>query len=173
MLDIRVGMRFVAFQIKGFLMRANINFKPLNKIPDPTEHLHLAERSKTLVGESTLNKEEICWATSTAQKSFVEAGGTTPLIKTVGAAIEKLCIWREAALTKFARLTHRQHQIMLMLLAGKANKVIAADLGLSQRTVAHHCSMILQKTGVKSVAALARLALTASWMAPLPASAHI
>lgn len=42
------------------------------------------------------------------------------------------------------------------------NKNIAADLGISQRTVENHCALVMQKTGSKSVPALARLALAAT-----------
>lgn len=49
-----------------------------------------------------------------------------------------------------------------MILAGHPNKNIAADLGISQRTVENHRASIMTKTGSKSLPALARLALAAS-----------
>ncbi|WP_416173633.1 LuxR C-terminal-related transcriptional regulator [Aerococcus mictus] len=39
---------------------------------------------------------------------------------------------------------------------------IAADLGISQRTVENHRASIMRKTGSKSLPALARLALAAA-----------
>lgn len=43
--------------------------------------------------------------------------------------------WRKDAADHLASLTRRQHQIMEMVLAGHPSKNIAADLGISQRTV--------------------------------------
>ena len=65
---------------------------------------------------------------------------------------------REKAAAKIALLTTRQHDIMNLVLAGHPNKNIAADLGISQRTVENHRAAIMQKTGSKSLPALARLA---------------
>ena len=69
--------------------------------------------------------------------------------------------WREAARGQIAKLTVRERQVMAMVLAGRHNKNIAADLGISQRTVENHRASIMKKTGAKSLPALARLALSA------------
>jgi two-component system, chemotaxis family, CheB/CheR fusion protein len=74
----------------------------------------------------------------------------------------KLLAWREAAATHIAALTPRQRQIMDLVLAGHPSKNIAADLGISQRTVETHRASIMKKTGAKSLPALARLALAAA-----------
>jgi two-component system CheB/CheR fusion protein len=65
------------------------------------------------------------------------------------------------AIAKLARLTARQHEIMQRVLAGDPSKNIAADLGISQRTVEYHRASIMAKTGARSIPALARLAMTA------------
>ncbi|WP_286828837.1 MULTISPECIES: chemotaxis protein CheB [Kordiimonas] len=70
--------------------------------------------------------------------------------------------WRQKAATQIAGLTLRQRQIMDLVLAGHPNKNIAADLGISQRTVENHRAAVMKKTGVKSLPALARLAVTAA-----------
>ena len=72
------------------------------------------------------------------------------------------CAWRQAAADHIAGLTPRQCQIMDRILAGDANKNIAADLGISQRTVENHRASIMKRTGAKSLPALARLALAAA-----------
>jgi two-component system CheB/CheR fusion protein len=47
--------------------------------------------------------------------------------------------------------------------AGHLSKNIAADLGISQRTVENHRASIMDKTGSKSLPALVRLALAGHW----------
>lgn len=73
----------------------------------------------------------------------------------------KLFAWRAAAAKHVAALSRRQRQVMDLVLAGHPNKNIAADLGISQRTVENHRALIMKKTGSKSLPALARLALAA------------
>lgn len=68
---------------------------------------------------------------------------------------------RRAAAARIACLTARQSQILQLILDGQPNKNIAADLGISQRTVENHRAAIMKHTGAKSLPALARLALTA------------
>lgn len=72
-----------------------------------------------------------------------------------------LVLWRADAEKKLASLTPRQIEIMRLVLAGHPSKNIAADLGISQRTVENHRASIMEKTGTKSLPALARLALAA------------
>ncbi len=91
------------------------------------------------------------------------------LIASVERALErsrdssKLSTWRESAAHQVADLTPRQREIMELVLAGHPSKNIAADLGISQRTVENHRALIMKKTGSKSLPALARLALAATW----------
>ena len=68
---------------------------------------------------------------------------------------------QEAAVERLADLTTRQRQIMELVLAGHPSKNIAADLGISQRTVENHRAAIMKKTGSHSLSALIRLALAA------------
>jgi two-component system, chemotaxis family, CheB/CheR fusion protein len=65
----------------------------------------------------------------------------------------------KAAAAKITALTRRERQVMELVLAGKHSKNIAFDLGISQRTVETHRARIMKKTGSRSIAALARLAL--------------
>jgi two-component system, chemotaxis family, CheB/CheR fusion protein len=69
---------------------------------------------------------------------------------------------RESAATHLEGLTPRQIQVMEKVLAGQPSKNIAADLGISQRTVENHRMRIMKRTGSRSLPALARLALIAS-----------
>jgi two-component system CheB/CheR fusion protein len=99
--------------------------------------------------------------------------GREDLLAGVNSALEKardsnkLHGSREAAAKAIDGLTTRQHQIMDLVLAGHPSKNIAADLGISQRTVENHRAAIMEKTGSKSLPALARLALAAHRNDPL------
>ena len=66
------------------------------------------------------------------------------------------------AAASIACLTPRQLDVMGKVLAGHPSKNIAADLGISQRTVENHRASIMRKTGARSLPALARLALAAA-----------
>jgi two-component system CheB/CheR fusion protein len=72
-----------------------------------------------------------------------------------------LSVRQEVAATRLAGLTVRQRQIMELVLAGHPSKNIAADLGISQRTVENHRAAVMKKTGSHSLSALIRLALSA------------
>lgn len=51
-------------------------------------------------------------------------------------------------------LTKRERQTMNMIIRGKSNKEISADLGISIKTVESHRTSLMQKLGVNSVAQL-------------------
>ena len=54
-------------------------------------------------------------------------------------------------------LTPRETEVMDKVVQGCANKVIAMDLGVSQRTVELHRARVMYKMGVRSLAELVRL----------------
>jgi RNA polymerase sigma factor (sigma-70 family) len=60
---------------------------------------------------------------------------------------------------RLATLTPREREVMERLVAGKSNKVIAADLGISTRTVEVHRARIMEKLEAKSLADVVRIAL--------------
>lgn len=66
---------------------------------------------------------------------------------------------RTVAAARLTGLTKRQRQILDLVLAGHPSKNIAADLGISQRTVENHRAAIMRKTGSCSIPALIRLAV--------------
>ena len=71
------------------------------------------------------------------------------------AALEK----KRAIEKRIASLTARERQVMRMVVDGKANKVIAADLGVSQRTVEIHRAHVMEKMQAASIAQLVRLVI--------------
>ncbi len=74
----------------------------------------------------------------------------------------KRAAWHASAARHIEGLTPRQRQIMYRVLAGQPSKNIAADLGISQRTVENHRASIMKRTGSHSLPALARLAVIAA-----------
>ena len=108
-------------------------------------------------------------AMKTGALDFVEKPVRAPdLLASIARALDQShgagerAAWRAAAVASIAGLTGRQRDIMALVLAGQPSKNIAADLGISQRTVENHRAAIMRKTGATSLPALARLALAAT-----------
>ena len=66
---------------------------------------------------------------------------------------------RSAIAKRLATLTPREHEVMELVVRGKANKVIAGDLNLSQRTVEIHRARVMEKMQASSLAHLVRMVL--------------
>ena len=60
----------------------------------------------------------------------------------------------------FSELTPRERDVMDYVVLGKPNKIIAAELGVSQRTIEAHRARIFQKMQVKNAVELARCILS-------------
>ncbi len=73
---------------------------------------------------------------------------------------------------RLAGLTARERQVLSLIVAGRANKVIAYELSISPRTVENHRARVMEKLRVKSVAELVRLALNAEGFVPGLATAN-
>jgi two-component system, LuxR family, response regulator FixJ len=72
-------------------------------------------------------------------------------------------IGRQADLKRRSEtLTAREREVMLLVVDGRANKVIAIDLGLSERTVEIHRANVMEKMGARSVAHLVKMQLKLS-----------
>ena len=64
----------------------------------------------------------------------------------------------EALQQRIARLTEREHQVFELVVAGRHNREIAAELGISARTVEVYKSRMMQKLQVERLPDLIRLA---------------
>lgn len=64
--------------------------------------------------------------------------------------------------TRLARLTPREHEVMVMVTNGKANKEIASSLGVSAKTVEAHRARVMEKMQANSLAELVRMAISAN-----------
>ena len=60
---------------------------------------------------------------------------------------------------RYATLTPREQEVLVLVTDGRANKVMAGDLGLSQRTIEIHRARVMEKMGARSVAQLVRMTL--------------
>lgn len=60
---------------------------------------------------------------------------------------------------RIGRLTRREREVMDLVVTGKANKVIAHELGVSQRTVEIHRARVMTKMDAQSLADLVRMNL--------------
>ena len=59
---------------------------------------------------------------------------------------------------RFASLTPREREVMRHVIAGHLNKRIAMDLGTTEQTIKVHRSRVMEKLGIRSVAALVSVA---------------
>jgi FixJ family two-component response regulator len=69
---------------------------------------------------------------------------------------------RNAMAARVALLTPRERQVLELLMAGKANKTIALELGISRKTLDIHRSKIMQKMEAESLTDLVRLGMIAT-----------
>ncbi len=67
---------------------------------------------------------------------------------------------KQEIIRRVKSLTPREHEIMDRMIAGQANKVIAIELEISQRTVEIHRSRVMHKMGTHSLAHLVRMVLS-------------
>ena len=59
--------------------------------------------------------------------------------------------------TRFDTLTPREREVMKLVVAGRRNKQIATEIGLSEATVKLHRGQVMRKLGVQSLAELVRM----------------
>ncbi|GIK35542.1 MAG: DNA-binding response regulator [Gammaproteobacteria bacterium] len=70
--------------------------------------------------------------------------------------------YRRGVIERFQSLTPREREVMDCVVRGLANKVIAMDLSLSQRTVEIHRARVMEKMNARSLADLVRMSLLVS-----------
>lgn len=56
-------------------------------------------------------------------------------------------------------LTRREQEVMALMTRGKPNKIMAAELGVSQRTIEIHRARVMEKSGAASLAQLVRMVM--------------
>jgi two-component system response regulator FixJ len=73
---------------------------------------------------------------------------------------------RAGLLEKLATLSNREREVLDRLVAGKPNKIIAFDLGISPRTVEIYRANVMNKMSAGSLSDLVRMALFAGLLGP-------
>jgi len=66
---------------------------------------------------------------------------------------------RDVLRQRYGSLTPREQEVLVLVTKGKANKVMAGDLDISQRTVEIHRARVMEKMGAQSLAQLVRMAM--------------
>jgi two-component system response regulator FixJ len=69
---------------------------------------------------------------------------------------------------RLATLSNREHDVLVGLIAGKPNKIIAFDLGISPRTVEIYRANVMTKMQAGSLSELVRMALVAGVLKSTP-----
>jgi two-component system response regulator FixJ len=76
------------------------------------------------------------------------------------------------AARRVATLSPREREVLDGLLAGRPNKLIAFDLGISVRTVEVHRARMMERLGMRQLAQVIRLGVIARLQPPLSAAEH-
>jgi FixJ family two-component response regulator len=74
----------------------------------------------------------------------------------------RACAERERLCARLARLSARERAVFDQVVQGKANKVVAIEFGISEKTVEAHRARVMHKLGATSLAQLVRMDLAAS-----------
>ena len=88
------------------------------------------------------------------------ARGETYLCPRVsGAVVEKFLQLADGAAGPLGALTPRQREILRLIAEGRSTKQMAAQLGVSVKTVETHRALLMDRLGIHDVAGLVRLAV--------------
>jgi len=102
-------------------------------------------------------------ATDFIEKPFNDDSLLTMIDSAVRAAEAQGAASREAveAAQRLAALSPREREVLDLLVSGKPNKLVAHQLGISQRTAEVHRARLMERLGVRSLAEAVRLAVNA------------
>ncbi|MCP1335423.1 response regulator transcription factor [Futiania mangrovi] len=98
------------------------------------------------------------------EKPFEEAALLAALERAVerGREAHAAARLREEIAARHATLTHRERQVMALVVEGQSNKMIARTLDISPRTVEVYRARVMEKMEAQSLAELVRLSLGAN-----------
>lgn len=99
-----------------------------------------------------------------AVEFFTKPFASDALVTAIRSAIDRSCAALQEALElrslreSYATVTPREREVMALVVAGRLNKQVAGELGISEITVKAHRGKVMQKMGTRSLAQLVRLA---------------
>ena len=93
-------------------------------------------------------------------KPFNERDIVEAVVQALGRSGEHLRARREEAAlrSRYESLTAREREVFALVTAGLLNKVIAARLGIAEKTIKIHRGRVMEKMGASSLADLVRMA---------------
>jgi DNA-binding CsgD family transcriptional regulator len=120
-----------------------------------------AARTRVLLGLA-------CRALGDTESAAMELDAARDVFETLGALpdLRRLTALEEGVAPTVGGLTAREVEVLRLVAAGKTNRAVAADLVISEKTVARHLSNIFDKLGVSSRAAATAYAYEHDLIAP-------
>jgi ATP/maltotriose-dependent transcriptional regulator MalT len=131
---------------KGDAAAALVSLRHAWRVWQEIDAPYLASRARVLIGLAcrALDDEEGASLEWDAARSVFERLGAAPELDRVRTLAQDVCP------SDVHGLTARELQVLRLLAAGKKNKVIAAELFVSERTIDRHVSSILSKLDLSS-----------------------
>ena len=99
------------------------------------------------------------WALATGARCRAQLASVDGDLDEAQAACGQALAQHERIRASFDSLTPREREVLALMIRGKPNKVMAGELGVSQRTVEIHRARVMEKTGAASLAQLVRMAM--------------
>lgn len=120
-----------------------------------------AARTRVLIGLA-------CRELGDTDSASMELDAARDVFETLGAIpdLDRLKVLDESAAAAKGGLTAREIEVLRLVAAGKTNRAIAADLVISDKTVARHLSNIFDKLGLSSRSAATAYAYEHGLIAP-------